>query len=128
MHVLNILLLLYMESCTICGTMMVVFLFVFWCSWLKLHKLSINFGALISSNGNNKKTHTVFWNVNLITFATSSNTCGRIGFRPGSILDQSGGRKVVQATLKHPLVPNGYIPGMSLTCSTLHPCTFVHTG
>lgn len=35
---------------------------------------------------------------------------------------------MVQLTLKHPLVPNGYIPGMSLTYSALHTCTFVHTG
>lgn len=35
---------------------------------------------------------------------------------------------MVQITLKHLLVPNGYIPGMSLIYSSLHRCTFVHTG
>jgi len=35
---------------------------------------------------------------------------------------------VVQVTLKHLLVPNGYIPGMFLIYSSLHQCTFVHTG
>lgn len=45
-------------------------------------------------------------------------------------MDQRGGekKKVVQITLKHLLVPNGYIPGMSLIYSSLHRCTFVHTG
>lgn len=67
----------------------------------------------------------MFWNENLVAHK-SQHRWWESDLGQASILDQSGKRnKVVHATRKHPLVPNSYLPGMSLTYSTLHLCTYI---